>query len=222
MVHLTENESAFDLLYCITFKLMDDQWLAMRASYMDFNVSFLFRNYLDSSSFQSLRVVDVVMKQISQVAWTFCLFWQIKGPFSQLNAGVAHGLLGDQKYCFIWVIWRSCSRKISPGVCSSLVIKTIKLGPRLLLQYNFFLNSQKTYWTRYSRGLNLSTSRIFGPLTRPFEASCQPCIQNQNSKVNCPLTSLTLLSNKREKPKTTHHLSTVILYSYPKNFLELL
>uniref|UniRef100_A0A2C9WPN6 ELMO domain-containing protein n=1 Tax=Manihot esculenta TaxID=3983 RepID=A0A2C9WPN6_MANES len=34
---LTENESAFDLLYCITFKLMDHQWLTMRASYMDFN-----------------------------------------------------------------------------------------------------------------------------------------------------------------------------------------
>ncbi|KAJ0054663.1 hypothetical protein Pint_00084 [Pistacia integerrima] len=34
---LTENESAFDLLYCITFKLMDHQWLEMRASYMDFN-----------------------------------------------------------------------------------------------------------------------------------------------------------------------------------------
>ncbi|MBA0795600.1 hypothetical protein Gohar_006453, partial [Gossypium harknessii] len=34
---LIENESAFDLLYCITFKLMDHQWLAMRASYMDFN-----------------------------------------------------------------------------------------------------------------------------------------------------------------------------------------
>ncbi|XP_019453140.1 PREDICTED: ELMO domain-containing protein B-like isoform X2 [Lupinus angustifolius] len=32
-----ENESAFDLLYCITFKLMDHQWLSMRASYMDFN-----------------------------------------------------------------------------------------------------------------------------------------------------------------------------------------
>ncbi|RDY00321.1 ELMO domain-containing protein A, partial [Mucuna pruriens] len=36
-VYLTENESAFDLLYCITFKLMDHQWLSMRASYMDFN-----------------------------------------------------------------------------------------------------------------------------------------------------------------------------------------
>ncbi|XP_004248988.1 uncharacterized protein [Solanum lycopersicum] len=34
---LAENESAFDLLYCITFKLMDYQWLAMHASYMDFN-----------------------------------------------------------------------------------------------------------------------------------------------------------------------------------------
>ncbi|KAF3637956.1 putative autophagy-related protein 3-like [Capsicum annuum] len=34
---LAENESAFDLLYCMTFKLMDNQWLAMRASYMDFN-----------------------------------------------------------------------------------------------------------------------------------------------------------------------------------------
>ncbi|XP_027106601.1 uncharacterized protein [Coffea arabica] len=34
---LAENESAFDLLYCITFKLMDNQWLAMHASYMDFN-----------------------------------------------------------------------------------------------------------------------------------------------------------------------------------------
>lgn len=34
---LAENESAFDLLYCISFKLMDNQWLAMRASYMDFN-----------------------------------------------------------------------------------------------------------------------------------------------------------------------------------------
>ncbi|KAM5554703.1 hypothetical protein ABKV19_022889 [Rosa sericea] len=34
---LAENESAFDLIYCITFKLMDHQWLSMRASYMDFN-----------------------------------------------------------------------------------------------------------------------------------------------------------------------------------------
>lgn len=34
---LADNESAFDLLYCIAFKLLDHQWLEMRASYMDFN-----------------------------------------------------------------------------------------------------------------------------------------------------------------------------------------
>ncbi|KAF5197975.1 Elmo domain-containing protein a [Thalictrum thalictroides] len=34
---LSENELAFDILYCITFKLMDQQWLSMHASYMDFN-----------------------------------------------------------------------------------------------------------------------------------------------------------------------------------------
>ncbi|XP_074592596.1 uncharacterized protein LOC141848463 isoform X1 [Curcuma longa] len=35
---LSENDRAFDILYCIAFKLMDQQWLAMRASYMDFNM----------------------------------------------------------------------------------------------------------------------------------------------------------------------------------------
>ncbi|KAI4370330.1 hypothetical protein MLD38_018693 [Melastoma candidum] len=35
--YLSENEAAFDLLYCIAFKLMDRLWLSMRASYMDFN-----------------------------------------------------------------------------------------------------------------------------------------------------------------------------------------
>ncbi|URD88257.1 ELMO CED-12 family protein [Musa troglodytarum] len=35
---LLENERAFDMLYCITFKMMDQQWLAMHASYMDFNL----------------------------------------------------------------------------------------------------------------------------------------------------------------------------------------
>ncbi|KAJ6722610.1 ELMO/CED-12 FAMILY PROTEIN-RELATED [Salix koriyanagi] len=34
---LAEDDSAFDLLYCITFKLMDHEWLNMHASYMDFN-----------------------------------------------------------------------------------------------------------------------------------------------------------------------------------------
>uniref|UniRef100_A0A6N2LMY0 ELMO domain-containing protein n=1 Tax=Salix viminalis TaxID=40686 RepID=A0A6N2LMY0_SALVM len=35
---LAENDSAFDLLYCITFKLMDHEWLTIQASYMDFNL----------------------------------------------------------------------------------------------------------------------------------------------------------------------------------------
>ncbi|KAF9625416.1 hypothetical protein IFM89_022401 [Coptis chinensis] len=34
---LSANELAFDILYCITFKVMDQQWLDMHASYMDFN-----------------------------------------------------------------------------------------------------------------------------------------------------------------------------------------
>nr|CAB3450541.1 unnamed protein product [Digitaria exilis] len=34
---LSENDRAFDILYCITFKLMDQQWLDMHATYMDFN-----------------------------------------------------------------------------------------------------------------------------------------------------------------------------------------
>uniref|UniRef100_A0A453CKU8 ELMO domain-containing protein n=1 Tax=Aegilops tauschii subsp. strangulata TaxID=200361 RepID=A0A453CKU8_AEGTS len=34
---LIENDRAFDILYCITFKLMDRKWLEMHATYMDFN-----------------------------------------------------------------------------------------------------------------------------------------------------------------------------------------
>jgi len=34
---LAGDEWAFDLLYCVAFEVMDAQWLAMRASYMDFN-----------------------------------------------------------------------------------------------------------------------------------------------------------------------------------------
>ncbi|CAM6113853.1 unnamed protein product [Calypogeia fissa] len=34
---LAEDEMAFDMLYCVAFEMMDAQWLAMRASYMEFN-----------------------------------------------------------------------------------------------------------------------------------------------------------------------------------------
>lgn len=35
---LAEEEMAFDLLYCVAFKVMDTLWLTMHASYMEFNV----------------------------------------------------------------------------------------------------------------------------------------------------------------------------------------
>lgn len=34
---LGEDEMAFDKLYCVAFQMMDAQWLAKRASYMEFN-----------------------------------------------------------------------------------------------------------------------------------------------------------------------------------------
>lgn len=36
---LSEDEMAFDILYCVAFQMLDAQWLAKRASYMQFNVS---------------------------------------------------------------------------------------------------------------------------------------------------------------------------------------
>lgn len=35
---LGEDEMAFDNLFCVAFQMMDVQWLAKRASYMEFNV----------------------------------------------------------------------------------------------------------------------------------------------------------------------------------------
>ncbi|PPR93983.1 hypothetical protein GOBAR_AA26690 [Gossypium barbadense] len=35
---LSENEWAFDLLYCVAFVVMDKQWLEKNATYMEFNV----------------------------------------------------------------------------------------------------------------------------------------------------------------------------------------
>jgi hypothetical protein len=36
---------AFDDLYCVAFQMMDAQWLAKRASYMEFNVNHLSKLY---------------------------------------------------------------------------------------------------------------------------------------------------------------------------------
>jgi hypothetical protein len=38
---IAEDEEAFDILFCIAFEMMDAQWLAMHASYMNFNVFLL-------------------------------------------------------------------------------------------------------------------------------------------------------------------------------------
>jgi len=38
---IAEDEEAFDVLYCIAFQMMDAQWLAMQASYLQFNVCIL-------------------------------------------------------------------------------------------------------------------------------------------------------------------------------------
>jgi len=35
---LEEDEMAFDNLFCVAFQMMDAQWLAKRATYMEFNV----------------------------------------------------------------------------------------------------------------------------------------------------------------------------------------
>lgn len=35
----TENEWAFDLLYCVAFVVMDKKWVDKKATYMEFNVS---------------------------------------------------------------------------------------------------------------------------------------------------------------------------------------
>ena len=59
----SENERAFDILYCITFKLMDQQWLDMHATYMDFNVCSFFslnlKNFqIATSPFLTLFIKD--------------------------------------------------------------------------------------------------------------------------------------------------------------------
>lgn len=39
---LEDDEMAFDNLFCLAFQMLDAQWLARRASYMEFNVSVLY------------------------------------------------------------------------------------------------------------------------------------------------------------------------------------
>eukprot|EP01018_Ginkgo_biloba_P038849 Gb_25725 [translate_table: standard] len=56
---LSGDEWAFDMLYCVAFEVMDAQWLAMHASYMDFNA------VLKSTRAQLER--ELLMEEISRV-----------------------------------------------------------------------------------------------------------------------------------------------------------
>lgn len=75
-MHLTaENEDAFDILFCIAFEMMDAQWLAMHASYMNFKVHFLFPMFFESSMIflpiPTLIEKKLVCKAYFQVSPTF-------------------------------------------------------------------------------------------------------------------------------------------------------
>ncbi|KAK3039182.1 hypothetical protein RJ639_029039, partial [Escallonia herrerae] len=56
---LSQDEMAFDNLYCVAFELMDAQWLAKGASYMEFN------NVLKSTRTQLER--ELALEDISSV-----------------------------------------------------------------------------------------------------------------------------------------------------------
>ncbi|XP_004493260.1 uncharacterized protein [Cicer arietinum] len=56
---LEEDEMAFDVLFCIAFQMMDAQWLAKRASYMEFN------DVLKSTKMQLER--ELALEDISSI-----------------------------------------------------------------------------------------------------------------------------------------------------------
>ena len=58
----SENDQAFDILYCITFKLMDQQWLDMHATYMDFNVCSFSTKSLNSLD-SNLSFLDLIYER---------------------------------------------------------------------------------------------------------------------------------------------------------------
>jgi len=76
-----DNESAFDLLYCIAFKLLDHQWLEMRASYMDFNVSSPWPKCFEWCVEWSFACVFLSQSSIKNVICD-CIVW----PYQKLSA----------------------------------------------------------------------------------------------------------------------------------------
>lgn len=60
----SEDEWAFDLLYCVAFVVLDKQWLEKNASYMDFNVllfSPIFMSYCTSCFFSVPQLTCMVL-----------------------------------------------------------------------------------------------------------------------------------------------------------------
>ncbi|KAJ6988769.1 ELMO domain-containing protein A-like isoform X1 [Populus alba x Populus x berolinensis] len=55
---LSENEWAFDLLYCVAFVVMDKQWLERNATYMEFNVR-IYTIYFVPSVFIEIHGLDL-------------------------------------------------------------------------------------------------------------------------------------------------------------------
>ena len=92
---IAEDEKAFDELYCVAFEMLDVQWLEMRASYMEFNVSlFEFRrswNYLEVAKFVFERCVNAGCDESSQDSSRKCLSrseYQLCGRHPRLRASV--------------------------------------------------------------------------------------------------------------------------------------
>lgn len=57
---------AFDMLYCVAFEMMDAHWLAMRASYMEFNVNispllYIYGMQIAMSQSDLLEVCEIIL-----------------------------------------------------------------------------------------------------------------------------------------------------------------
>ncbi len=65
LVHvISEDEMAFDMLYCVAFEMLDAHWLAMRASYMEFNVTSLCLFLSCSWATGMYCLVDTVLEMV--------------------------------------------------------------------------------------------------------------------------------------------------------------
>ncbi|KAJ0965992.1 hypothetical protein J5N97_027130 [Dioscorea zingiberensis] len=64
---LSEDEAAFDVLYCIAFQMMDAQWLAMRASYLQFKVCILCSKFFQFVGGDNLNPTSILSVGLEMV-----------------------------------------------------------------------------------------------------------------------------------------------------------